>query len=58
MRYFIQINQKTKTILGAYSISKAALEQLIHSWHLENKKSNVNVYIFILNLLIQNLEKL
>ena len=34
-----------KPFWGAYSISKAALEQMIYSWHLENKKTNVKVYI-------------
>ena len=35
-----------KPFWGAYSVSKAALEQMIFSWHLENKKTNVKVYIF------------
>ena len=34
-----------KPFWGAYSISKAALEQMIYSWHLENKKTNIKVYI-------------
>ena len=41
-----KLTKKPKPFWGAYSISKAALEQLIHIWYLENKKSNVNVYIF------------
>ena len=34
-----------KPFWGAYSISKAALEQMIYNWHLENKKTNIKVYI-------------
>ena len=34
-----------KPFWGAYSISKAALEQMIYSWHLENKKKDIKVYI-------------
>ncbi len=41
-----KLTKKPKPFWGAYSISKVALEQLIFSWYLENKKSKVNVYIF------------
>ena len=41
-----KLTKNPKPFWGAYSISKAALEQMIYSWHLENKKSKVNVYIF------------
>lgn len=40
-----KLTKNPKPFWGAYSISKAALEQMIYSWHLENKKENVNVYI-------------
>ena len=40
-----KLTKNPKPFWGAYSISKAALEQMIYSWHLENKKSNVQVYI-------------
>ena len=36
-----KLTKNPKPFWGAYSISKAALEQMIHSWHLENKKTNV-----------------
>ena len=39
------LTKKPKPFWGAYSISKAALEQMIYSWHMENKKTNVKVYI-------------
>ena len=39
------LTQNPKPFWGAYSISKAALEQMVYSWHLENKKENVKVYI-------------
>ena len=40
-----KLTQKPKPFWGAYSISKAALEQMIYSWHLESKKTNIKVYI-------------
>ena len=40
-----KLTKEPKPFWGAYSISKAALEQMIYSWHLENKKTNVKVYI-------------
>ena len=40
-----KLTKEPKPFWGAYSISKAALEQMIYSWHLENKKSNIKVYI-------------
>ena len=40
-----ELTKNPKPFWGAYSISKAALEQMIYSWHLENKKTNVKVYI-------------
>ena len=40
-----KLTQKPKPFWGAYSISKAALEQMIYSWYLENKKTNIKVYI-------------
>ena len=39
------LTKKPKPFWGAYSISKAGLEQMIYSWYLENKKTNINVYI-------------
>ena len=39
------LTKNPKPFWGAYSVSKAALEQMIYSWHLENKQSNVKVYI-------------
>ena len=39
------LTKNPKPFWGAYSISKAALEQMIYSWHLENNKKNVKVYI-------------
>ena len=41
-----KLTKNPKPFWGAYSISKAALEQMIYSWHLENKKKDVKVYIF------------
>ena len=41
-----ELTKHPKPFWGAYSVSKAALEQMIFSWHLENKKTNVKVYIF------------
>ena len=41
-----KLTKNPKPFWGAYSISKAALEQMIHSWYLENKKTNIKVYIF------------
>ena len=40
-----KLTTNPKPFWGAYSVSKAALEQMIYSWHLENKKEGVNVYI-------------
>ena len=40
-----ELTKNPKPFWGAYSISKAALEQMIYSWHLENKKTNIKVYI-------------
>tara|TARA_B100000963_G_scaffold343473_1_gene345339 strand:+ start:10 stop:714 length:705 start_codon:yes stop_codon:yes gene_type:complete len=40
-----KLTRKPKPFWGAYSVSKAALEQMIYSWHLENKKEDVKVYI-------------
>ena len=40
-----KLTKYPKPFWGAYSISKAALEQMIYSWHLENKKEDVTVYI-------------
>ncbi len=40
-----KLTRKPKPFWGAYSVSKAALEQMICSWQLENKKTNVKVYI-------------
>ena len=40
-----KLTKNPKPFWGAYSVSKAALEQMIYSWHLENKKENVKVYI-------------
>ncbi len=40
-----ELIKNPKPFWGAYSISKAALEQMIYSWYLENKKTNVKVYI-------------
>ena len=40
-----KLTKNPKPFWGAYSISKAALEQMIYSWHLENKKTNIKVYI-------------
>ena len=41
-----KLTKDLKPFWGAYSISKAALEHMIYTWHLENKKTNVKVYIF------------
>ena len=40
-----KLTKNPKPFWGAYSVSKAALEQMIYSWHLENKKADVKVYI-------------
>ena len=40
-----KLTKNPKPFWGAYSISKAALEQMIYSWHLENKKEDIKVYI-------------
>ena len=40
-----ELTKNPKPFWGAYSISKAALEQMIYSWYLENKKKDVKVYI-------------
>ena len=40
-----KLTKEPKPFWGAYSVSKAGLEQMIYSWHLENKKSNIKVYI-------------
>ena len=40
-----KLTKNPKPFWGAYSVSKAALEQMIHNWHLENKKTNVKIYI-------------
>ena len=40
-----KLTKKPKPFWGAYSVSKAALEQMILSWHLENKKEDIKVYI-------------
>ena len=40
-----KLTKNPKPFWGAYSISKAALEQMIYSWHLENKKENIKIYI-------------
>ena len=40
-----KLTKKPKPFWGAYSVSKAALEQMIYNWHMENKKTNVKVYI-------------
>jgi len=40
-----KLTTNPKPFWGAYSVSKAALEQMIYSWHLENKKGNIQVYI-------------
>ncbi len=40
------LTKEPKPFWGAYSVSKAALEQMIYTWHLENKKTNINIYIF------------
>ena len=51
------LTKNPKPFWGAYSISKAALEQMIYSWRLENKKLISRYLFFTLNLLTQNLEK-
>ena len=43
--YLLNSAKNPKPFWGAYSLSKAALEQMIYSWHLENKKSKIKVYI-------------
>ena len=40
-----KLTKNPKPFWGAYSISKAALEQMIYSWRLENKKTNIKVFI-------------
>ena len=40
-----KLTKKPKPFWGAYSVSKAALEQMIYNWYMENKKTNVKVYI-------------
>ena len=40
-----ELTKNPKPFWGAYSISKAALEQMIYSWYLENKKTNIKAYI-------------
>ena len=40
-----ELAKNPKPFWGAYSLSKAALEQMIYSWYLENKKSKIKVYI-------------
>ncbi len=40
-----ELTKYPKPFWGAYSVSKAALEQMIYSWYLENKKRNIKVYI-------------
>ena len=40
-----KLTKKPKPFWGAYSVSKAALEQMIYNWHMENKKTNIKVYI-------------
>ncbi len=40
-----KLTKNPKPYWGAYSVSKAALEQMIYSWHLENKNTNIKVYI-------------
>ena len=39
------LTKNPKPFWGAYSVSKAALEQMIYTWHLENKRENIKVYI-------------
>ncbi len=41
-----KLTKDPKPFWGAYSVSKAGLEQMIYSWHLENKKTNVKSFIF------------
>ena len=45
-----ELTKNPKPFWGAYSISKAALEQMIYSWHLENKKQILKYILFVLNL--------
>ena len=40
-----KLTKNPKPFWGAYSVSKAALEQMIYSWHLENLKKDIEVYI-------------
>ena len=40
-----RLTKNPKPFWGAYSLSKAALEQMIYTWHLENKKQDIKVYI-------------
>ncbi len=40
-----ELTKNPKPFWGAYSISKAALEQMVYGWHLENKKTTIKVYI-------------
>ena len=41
-----KLTKDPKPFWGAYSVSKAALEQMIYSWDLENKKTNIKSFIF------------
>ena len=44
-----KLTKNPKPFWGAYSISKAALEQMIYSWHLENKKQILKYILLALN---------
>ena len=52
-----KLTKNPKPFWGAYSISKAALEQMIYGWHLENKKTNIKVYIIHPNPINTKLRK-
>ena len=52
-----KLTKNPKPFWGAYSVSKAALEQMIYSWYLENKKNNLNVYIIHPNPINTKLRK-
>lgn len=41
-----RLTRNNKAYWGAYSVSKSGLEQLAETWFLENKKNNVNVFVF------------
>ena len=41
-----RLTRNNKAYWGAYSVSKSGLEQLAEIWFLENKKNNVNVFVF------------